>query len=217
MHKHSLTASINKFTKKTLFTTALLSSLLVIGCGSQKSKPADKGDNDSVIIESAEKSTDTVAARAIIDQVIGTMASAMQMANNMSTQQDGKVRFTDEQVDCFMNHENDLAVDNVQSYLEDSFSKDELEELNAFFGSEAGKKQAELTKKMLKAMMDGEKIDFNNIANLLTEEEQKQIGDFWQSATGSKLQKALNNKEKLMPFIQPFITAKEKKCVPDAK
>lgn len=214
---HSLTTSTKKLTKKALLTTALLSSLLVVGCGTKKSEPENKAEADTAVTKSAKASTDNVAASAIVDQVLGTMGSAMKMANQMAEQSKGKAQFTNEQISCFMTHENNLAIDGVQKYLESSFSKDEIKTLNDFFGSAAGKKQIEMTKKMVSSMMEEGKLDLKNPQDLLSEDEQKKIGEFWMSEVGSKLQTALNDKTKLEPFIQPFIAAKEEKCAPKEK
>ncbi|MDO5769532.1 MAG: DUF2059 domain-containing protein [Psychrobacter sp.] len=154
-----------------------------------------------------------VTAEAILQQVMGSLASAFEMANQMSAEQNnGQKKFSKEQVECFVTKDNDMAVKDIQAYLEKSFSKEEIAEMDAFYQSSAGKKQIEMTQKLIDSLMGGEQFDIASMEKDMSQEEIAAVSRFWESATGKKLQQALNDKEALGPSIAPFIKAKQEHC-----
>lgn len=176
--------------------------------GANESKPAPT----STQVATATTATN-ITADAILQQVMSSLASAFEMANKMAADDNsGKNKFSKEQIECFVTKDNDMAVQKIQAYLEKSFSKAELAEMDAFYQSDAGKKQVEMTKKLMDSLMGGEHYDVSAMDKDMSQEEIAAISGFWESATGNKLQKALNDKEALKPYIEPFIKAKQEHC-----
>ena len=157
--------------------------------------------------------TSNITAEAILKQVMGSMASAFEMANKMAAEENnGEAKFSQQQIKCFVTQDNDMAGDQIQAYLEQSFTAAELTEMDAFYESAAGKKQIEMTQKLIDSLMGGEQFSLATMEKSMSQEEIAAVAAFWESPTGTKLQQALSDKQALTPFIEPFIAAKQQHC-----
>lgn len=213
------------FQKTLLASATLAAALLFSGCDRSN-------DNDTAKVESAAAqtsskaatidtapspapvvATNNVTAEAIVQQVMSSMASALEMANRMATEENkGEAKFSQEQIKCFVTKDNDMAAEQIQAYLEQSFSTAELTEMDDFYKSSAGNKQIEMTQKLIDSLMGGEQFDLVTMEKSMSQEEIAAVSGFWDSPTGTKLQQALSDKQALTPFIEPFIEAKQQHC-----
>lgn len=213
----------------TLLAGATLSTALLLSA-CDRGNNADKANTDAVDTAASPATSEVatagnataaapaptitnVTADAILQQVMGSMGSAFNMANEMAAKQNnGQDMYSKEQIECFLTKDNDMAVRDIQAYLEKSFSKEELAEMDSFYQSAAGKKQIEMTQKLMDSLMGGEQFDISTMEKDMTQEEIAAVAEFWASPTGKKLEQALNDREALAPSIEPFIKAKQEHC-----
>lgn len=158
----------------------------------------------------AVASSNNAAAKGVVEQLMGVMSSAFLMANQMSEKGTGKPKFTQQHITCFTSTDNQLIEAKIQEYLQTKFNADELRQLNDFYASEVGKKQIVMTKQMIAGMMGDKSADVS--ASMPSAEEMKAIQDFAQSPVGAKLQRVLQDKQALEPFIAPAILQKQQTC-----
>lgn len=157
----------------------------------------------------ATASTDTATAAATVDQLMSMMGSGMLMANKMTQQAKGQPQFSNEQIDCMANKGNDAATQEMQKFLQQNFSDAQMQEMNHYFASNTGKKQSEMTKNMMAAIVKDQK-DIPKVQ--MTAEENKEMEAFWKSPTGTKLGTLLKDKEKLRPMMEKIVNKKQVDC-----
>lgn len=213
------------FQKTLLASATLTAALLFSGCDRSNDTDtaavepvAAQTSSEAAAVETAPTpapvvATNNVTAEAIVQQVMSSMASALEMANKMAAEENkGEAKFSQEQIKCFVTKDNDMAVEQIQAYLEQSFSAAELTEMDDFYKSAGGQKQIEMTQKLIDSLMGGEQFDIATMEKSMSQEEIAAVSGFWESPTGTKLQQALSDRAALTPFMEPFIEAKQQHC-----
>lgn len=179
----------------------MLSMITLAGCG-QATKPPSQATPIST-----HQKTGTVAAKALTEYLMTTMGSAIVGMNKLV----GKQVFTKKHIDCFTQTANNKLEKNLQSVLQNNFSQQEIQAIDSYFASPLGKKNLEIPKAQLNALLNSLNNE-SKPANVATKAEEKQMQAFWQSDVGTKLASILGNEDKQLESAMAAIV-KEKETV----
>lgn len=160
-------------------------------------------------IESQNTASYFVTTQVLAEMLQETMALILHLGNQQAAAQKLKPIATNDQIQCFVTSHQEKILEQLQKYLTAQFTEQELNQLNQYFASSAGKKQMTIATQAIVAAI--QKVE-PKAEDMPTPEEQKQIEQFVSSPLGMKLQQVLQNKTEIDKHMQVVLEEKLKTC-----
>ena len=213
--------SSNSFSKVALAGTALAAALLISGCNKNDNTETNAAVSETeTAVEAPASEEKAEAVTAAPTEAVSTATAQYSTLAQLSSDTLNNMVFeplinsgqlTDEQKSCLEDRDKNIGIAEADAYFKSKLSKEELDELNAFYSSDIGKKLIVYGNEQLQ-IMSGQEVA--NPMPAPSEAEMAEMQQFMQSEVGQKYMQ-LNNAEgegSMYEKLNPIIEAELARC-----
>ena len=217
--------SSNSFSKVALAGTALAAALLISGCNKHDNTETNAAVSETetaVEAPAAEEKVEAVTAAPTEAEGVNVSTTTAQYSTLAQLSSDtlnnmvfepliNSGQLSDEQKSCLEARDKNIGIAEADAYFKSKLSKEELDELNAFYSSDIGKKLIIYGNEQLQ-IMSGQEVA--NPMPAPSEAEMAEMQQFMQSEVGQKYMQ-LNNAEgegSMYEKLNPVIEAELARC-----
>lgn len=167
--------------------------------------------NNSISTTRTSTASSNVTAQILGDMTKNAMIAMFRLGNQVAEANKQPAPLTEAQMSCFASAHHGEMVATLDKYLHRKFSASEMNELNTYFNSSAGRKHMGLASQVIDGALGGQGVKITE-HNAPTQNEQQTIQAFTASALGQKFHQVLQQRQEIDQVMEPITLAKAKTC-----